>query len=149
MYSKPFSSTLKIIFTFLVVGLAMPSLSWAEKKDTPNQIEGSIKVSAEDLLDEVEEHPDLVIIDARIHGDRLQGYIEGSLSLPDIETNCDSLSKLIPSFDNPALFYCNGVKCGRSANSVKVALRCGYNKIYWFRGGFGEWKSKGYPYLSE
>ncbi len=149
MYIRCSIGALRVGLAFLAVGLAMPSLSWAEKQDTPEQIEGSIRVSAEDLLDKVDEHPDLVMIDARIHGDRLQGYIEGSLSLPDVETDCDSLAKQIPSFDNPVLFYCNGVKCGRSVKSVKVALGCGYNNIYWFRGGFAEWKSKGYPYLSQ
>ena len=41
------------------------------------------------------------------------------------------------------------MKCGRSAKAIVIALQCGYSNIYWFRGGFEEWLSKGYPYLQE
>jgi len=71
------------------------------------------------------------------------------LSLPDEQTTCDSLAEAIPSKQAPALFYCNGPKCGRSAVAVKIALDCGYQRIYWFRGGFEEWKNKAYPYVKQ
>jgi len=101
------------------------------------------------LISLVEKIADLTLVDSRIPGDRKQGFIEGSLSLPDVETTCDSLAKVISAKNAPTLFYCNGVKCGRSVNAIKVALKCGYNNIYWFRGGFEEWLAKGYPYLQE
>ena len=116
---------------------------------SPDSIEGSTKVTAEGFIELVDSKPDLIIVDSRIPGDRKQGYVEGSISLPDVETNCDTLAKNIPSKTSATLFYCNGVKCGRSAKAVKVALSCGYNNIYWFRGGFEEWLAKGYPYLQE
>ncbi len=116
---------------------------------SPESIEGSIKVTAEEFIDLVDQIPNLTIIDSRIPGDRKQGYIEGSSSLPDVDTTCETLAKLIPKKDSPSLFYCNGVKCGRSAKAVKIAVDCGYSNIYWFRGGFEEWLEKGYPYLQE
>lgn len=116
---------------------------------SPEFIDGTTKVTAEGFIELVESKPDLVIIDSRIPGDRKQGYVEGSVSLPDINTTCKSLADNIPEKNSAALFYCNGVKCGRSAKAVKVALSCGYNNIYWFRGGFEEWLAKGYPYLQE
>ncbi len=122
--------------------------SWAV--DSPATIEGSKLVNAEQLIQVVDEVKGLIIVDSRIPGDRKQGYIEGSLSLPDVETNCDSLAKVLPGGKaGPVLFYCNGVKCGRSAKAVAIALKCGYTNIYWFRGGFEEWLAKGYPYLQE
>jgi rhodanese-related sulfurtransferase len=121
--------------------------AWAAK--SPESIEGTTKVTAEEFIDLVEKMPELVIIDSRIPGDRKQGYIEGSLSLPDVDTTCESLSKVISKKDAVSLFYCNGVKCGRSAKAIKIALSCGYTNIYWFRGGFEEWLEKGYPYLQE
>ena len=91
----------------------------------------------------------LVIIDSRISDDRRQGYIEGSISLPDENTDCDSLAIHLATTNTPVLFYCNGPKCGRSGNAVKIALSCGYGNIYWFRGGFEEWKAKNYPLIKE
>jgi rhodanese-related sulfurtransferase len=116
---------------------------------SPEKIEGSTIVNAEEFIELAGKIPQLLVIDSRIQGDRKQGYIEGSISLPDVDTNCDSLAKVIPHKDSPTLFYCNGVKCGRSATAVTIALHCGYHNIYWFRGGFEEWLAKGYPYLQE
>ena len=115
----------------------------------PEQIPGAQRVDAEAMIEAAGKLKRLVIIDSRIPGDRKIGYIEHSISLPDANTNCDSLAKIIPTKKTPVLFYCNGVKCGRSVVATKVALKCGYTTIYWFRGGFEEWKAKEYPFLHE
>ena len=116
---------------------------------TPETVPGSTRVNAEEVIDLVEKVTDLVIIDARIALDRKQGFIEGSHSLPDVETTCITLAKLAPGKKRPVLFYCNGVKCGRSAKAIATAQSCGYATIYWFRGGFEEWKAKAYPFVTE
>ena len=116
---------------------------------SPDSIPGTTKVDAEGVLELAEKNPGLVIVDARIRQDRLQGYIEGSVSLPDVDTNCESLAKIIPRKSTPVLFYCNGPKCGRSVRSSRTALDCGYTGVYWYRGGFEEWKNKNYPYLKK
>lgn len=134
----------------LVIALLIVPLSaQAEKKLAPENIDGSRKVTAEDIFELVEKIPNLKIIDARIRVDRRHGFLEGSVSLPDIKTDCRSLKRVVKKKSSPVLFYCNGPKCGRSAISVKKALKCGYNNIYWFRGGFEEWKAKGFPVLKE
>lgn len=117
--------------------------------DAPEQIEGVLEVNAEEVIDLADQHGGLVVIDARITDDRAMGHIQGSLSLPDISTDCRSLKELAPDPAAPILFYCNGIKCGRSAKSALIAQGCGYQAIYWFRGGFEEWKAKDYPYLVE
>ena len=115
----------------------------------PDSIPGTTKVDAEGVLELAEKNPALVIVDARIRQDRLQGYIEGSVSLPDVDTRCESLARIIPRKSTPVLFYCNGPKCGRSVHSSRKALDCGYTSVYWYRGGFEEWKNKNYPYLKK
>ncbi|HEY5601961.1 MAG TPA: rhodanese-like domain-containing protein, partial [Gammaproteobacteria bacterium] len=72
-------------------------------------------------------------------------WIEGSVGLPDHDTNAETLAKHVASKTTPVLFYCNGVKCGRSVNSSKQAVELGYKNIYWFRGGWEEWTQKGLP----
>lgn len=140
----------------LVIGLILPpkgfgdSLAGSSQEIVvPETIPGVTRVNADELIKLVQTLPSLIVIDARIRDDRLQGHIEGSISLPDVETNCISLKKIIPQYNVPVLFYCNGVKCGRSVKSSRIALACGYNNIYWFRGGFSEWQSNGYPYIAE
>ena len=140
------SKNITALYICLAGSLFLAS-AWAAK--SPESIEGTVKVTAEGFIDLVEKIPNLTVIDSRIPGDRKQGFVEGSLSLPDVDTTCDSLKKVISKKNAPTLFYCNGVKCGRSAKAIKIALSCGYSNIYWFRGGFEEWLEKGYPYLQE
>jgi rhodanese-related sulfurtransferase len=118
---------------------------------SPQEIRGAITVTAEEVFNLFGKTPNLVIVDSRLaagpSSGRANGYIEGSVSLPDTETNCASLARILPRKNTPSLYYCNGPKCGRSAKAIEVALKCGYSNIYWFRGGFEEWLNKGYPSL--
>ncbi len=139
---RPPLSLLPWLFIMLFTASAI-----ADQDLTPDQIEGAVKINSEELIALAESNPDLIIIDARISNDRKQGYIEGSISLPDIKTDCETLSEVIKTSETPAAFYCNGTKCGRSIISIKIALACGYNKIYWYRGGFEDWLANDFPYL--
>lgn len=131
----------------LLALLAGPSA--AGERTAPEFIDGSTNVDAEGLIELVDQFPELRIIDSRITSDRIQGHIEGSVSLPDERTTCDTLAETAPEKSEPLLFYCNGPKCGRSAVAVQVALGCGYQNVFWFRGGFEEWKKKKYPYIKD
>lgn len=142
------SAVYLVLFLLFIISNIQMSYA-ADNIDTPLQIPGTTKVLAEDILRLAEKNSDLLIIDARIHSDRKHGYIEDSISLPDIDTNCASLAKIIPTKKAHVLFYCNGVKCGRSEKSSRIALKCGYNNIYWFRGGYEEWKAKKFPFIKE
>jgi len=113
--------------------------------DTPDQIPGTTKVTSDDLIGLVEKHDNLVIIDARTAQDYEGGFIEGAVSLPDTVTDVAALAKTIPTKDTPVLIYCNGVKCGRSVASCKMAVAEGYSKVYWYRGGWDDWVAKGLP----
>jgi len=114
---------------------------------SPREISGAQRIDAEGLLDQYAQIDDLTVIDARIESDRKNGYIENSISLPDIRTDCQALAQWIPSVHHPVTFYCNGPKCGRSARSAAIAVQCGYDQVYWFRGGIEEWTQKQYPLI--
>jgi rhodanese-related sulfurtransferase len=142
------------IFWLFCLAFGLTAVVAAEQNEgdspfAPETIEGAVNVDAEGLIEMVQTKPDLVVIDARITVNRIHGYIEGSVSLPDVETDCNRLRALVPKLDTPTLFYCNGVRCGRSVKSVRKALTCGYRNLYWFRGGFAEWQAKGYPSLKD
>ena len=115
----------------------------------PAAMQGVTTVDAEGVIELAQRLPGLVVIDARVPIDRRQGYIQGSVSLPDTQAACVTLDDLLADHDTPVLFYCNGVKCGRSVITAEIARGCGYRQLYWFRGGFEEWKQKGYPFLQQ
>ncbi len=135
----------KLLLPLLIL-LSQPAVSGHE---VVKNISGAEVITAEGLLNKVYEYPGLVIVDTRHKGDRVQGYIEGSVNLSDTDTDCSRLAEIISSYETPAMFYCNGIKCERSANAIHKAIACGYEKIYWLRGGFNEWKAKGFPYSSK
>jgi len=123
--------------------------AFASEVDAPESIDGTTRVSAEDIFDLVDEHDDLVIIDSRKPADREPGYIEGSLPLPDFDTTPETLASNIATKTTPVVFYCNGPKCGRSVKTSKLAVAEGYTKVFWFRGGWQEWSDKGLPAVKD
>lgn len=128
----------------LLTLLLFSSISSAEEYISPDTIAGSKVIDAETLIQLAQELDDLVIIDARIHSDRRQGYIANSVSLPDTETDCNTLFRFVYRKTTPVVFYCNGPRCRRSDKAVRIAVECGYKDIYWFRGGIEEWLKKQY-----
>ncbi len=132
------------VLAFLVFSFSS-SIVFASAADTPDNIPGTTKVTAEDIPALYEKYDNLVIIDARIEKDRSGGHIEGAISLPDVDTTEATFKKAVPDKMTPVVIYCNGVKCGRSVKSAKMALGWGYKNIYWFRGGWEEWTQKGMP----
>ena len=137
------------IATFTAFLLMMSgSISAAEK--TPESIEGTTRVTAEEVIELVGSLDELVIIDARKSSDRSSGgWIEDSIGLPNTDTTPETLAKHVTNKNMPVLFLCNGTKCGRSVESSRNAVKWGYKKIYWFRGGMEEWENKGLPIVKE
>ncbi len=115
----------------------------------PATIEGAVTIDAEQLITLVVERQDTVLIDSRVGVDRSDGYIEGSVHLVDMKTDCDSLARLVGSCTTPVIFYCNGVRCDRSGRAVGIAVACGYLDVYWFRGGIEEWRAKEFPLIQD
>lgn len=140
---------LKLFPAILLTILIAPSSAYAEKKEVEKSITGTKVVSAEEVFDLYEDFDDLVIIDSRKPADRANGYIEGSVALPDFDTNEASLAEHLPSNKTPVVFYCNGIKCGRSGNAAKIAVKLSYESIYWFRGGWEEWMANEYPFVKD
>ena len=130
----------------LVMFLCLASTAaTSDSYTSPETIEGTHRIEAEGLIELVNRNGSLIIIDSRISSDRKLGYIPGSISLPDTETDCESLARLIPQQSDPVIFYCNGPSCRRSDNAVIIAIDCGYTSIYWFRGGIEAWRANNYP----
>jgi tetratricopeptide (TPR) repeat protein len=59
----------------------------------------------------------------------------------------EELAKLTKdNLDVPVVFFCIGAKCWESYNAALRAIKLGYRKIYWYRGGIGAWQAAHHPY---
>jgi rhodanese-related sulfurtransferase len=119
--------------------------SLAENWEVPIVLDGATPITAEELVDLIDQMDNLVLIDARQTEQFKQGTIKGSISLPNTKTSPGALSNLAPDKLTPLVFYCDGLSCPHSMKSVKKAVSYGYVNIFWFRGGIAEWTEKGLP----
>jgi rhodanese-related sulfurtransferase len=134
-------------FTILIVllGLALPFQAQADKPTAPEQIDGVTKVSAEETIRLILDQSGLVVIDSRKAEEFTKGHIEGAINLLDTAMTRKQLAQHVNSPQTPLLFYCNGVRCLRSSHAATKAKKWGYKTIYWFRGGWVEWREKQLP----
>jgi rhodanese-related sulfurtransferase/ABC-type phosphate/phosphonate transport system substrate-binding protein len=80
-----------------------------------------------------------------VPGSRLVPYVEKSVKEADFDPKQDQfdLSKLPADHNAELIFACNGAECWKSFKAIHAAIKAGYKKVYWFRGGFPEWRSAG------
>ena len=121
----------------------------ASNEAFPESLAVAVTIDAENLIELYQSVPGIKIVDTRIHEDYVLGHIETSHHLPLAATNCKSLSKLAKSAEQAMVFYCNGNAGDSSIEAIQIASGCGYKRLFWFRGGFVEWKDKDYPYVIE
>jgi tetratricopeptide (TPR) repeat protein len=87
----------------------------------------------------------VAFIDSRGSSFYGRGHIPGATNLLfPRQLTIDSLSQLV-GLDDEVVFYCDGPNCQLSPNSCAKALTWGYTRVYYFAGGFPEWRSAGYP----
>jgi 3-mercaptopyruvate sulfurtransferase SseA len=124
---------------------------FAAEKSPPNEHTAAaavaITINSEHLIELYQSVPGLRIIDSRLRQDHALGYIEKSRSLPLNETNCKSLSDIATDSDQAMVFYCNGNGIDASTEAIQISSSCGYNRLFWLRGGFIEWQDKDYPFV--
>lgn len=137
----------------IVAATAMSLAGIASANETPPTLKGAEVVDAakaKALMD-----AGAKMIDTRVSNEYAEAHIKGAMSVPykeksakkaDFDASVDSfdLSKLPADKSAPIVTQCNGPECWKSYKGAAAALKAGYKKVYWFRGGFPEWKAKGY-----
>jgi rhodanese-related sulfurtransferase len=78
-------------------------------------------------------------------------YKEGSAKEVDFDRADDqfALNKLPKDKNAPFIMYCDGTICWKSYKSAVMAIEAGWKNVYWFRGGFPEWKEAGMPIIAK
>ena len=121
---------------------------------TPKELAGAKVIEAKQASDLIAKG--VAVIDARNDADYLDGHIKGALLVPYHEVSAKEigfdgaedkfdLAKLPQDKNAAMLLYCDGTPCWKSYKAAVLAIRNGYKNIYWFRGGFPEWKDAAYP----
>jgi len=142
---------IKLTVSVAFSALAMSTVFAAE---TPASLAGVKNVGAEEvkkLLD-----GGVPVIDTRVAAEYAEKTIKGAISVPykeksakdasfDASQDQFDLAKLPANKSAPLVFFCNSGECWKSYKASVVALKAGYTKINWFRGGFPEWSGKGLP----
>lgn len=138
----------------LTIALGVLTASAALAAETPASLAGVKNVNAEEvkkLLDS-----GVPVIDTRVAAEYAEKTIKGATSVPykeksakdvgfDASQDQFDLGKLPANKAAPLVFFCNSGECWKSYKASVVALKAGYTKINWFRGGFPEWSGKGLP----
>jgi rhodanese-related sulfurtransferase len=122
--------------------------------ETPASLEGTTVVNADQVKELMAKGA--AVIDTRVANEYADAHIKGARNVPykeksakaaDFDASQDSfeLAKVSADKNAAVVFYCNAGECWKSYKASKVAVKAGFKKVYWFRGGMPEWKGKGYP----
>jgi len=129
----------KIIRIFLLAGILLTAGALSSVRGA----EPDFKVITTDQLKSmIDLKKDFVLIDARTREEYQEVHITNALSIP--ENKFDESSSLLPADKSYLIvFYCNGVKCGKSKKAAKKADALGYKNILVYGEGFPVWEEKG------
>ncbi len=118
-----------------------------EKPYAPEVIQDVVIVTAEQAIEMILSSPELLVIDSRKKTEYLKGHIEGSINILNTQLEREELERIAPDKTKAILFYCNGIRCLRSSDSINKARGWGYSNLIWFRGGWKEWTDKRLPVI--
>ena len=118
----------KLTKIFLPLFLLAFAVAPAAAGDAPMSIPGATTVDADGVIDLIETHADLVVLDNRKESDYDGGHIEGAIRLIDTDVSEESLSQVVSGKDVPVLMYCNGLSCGRGRERGQGRHRSGLHQ---------------------
>lgn len=121
---------------------------------TPTSLPGAKIISAAEAKALIEKG--VPVYDVRDGEEYEKAHVPGAISLPYKEASAKevgfdpvddqfALNKLPKDKNAPLMMYCDGTICWKSYKSTVMAIQAGWKNVYWYRGGFPEWKEKGLP----
>ena len=121
---------------------------------TPTALPGAKLVTAADVRDLIAKGTP--VFDVRVEEEYQKAHIPGARSLTYQESSAKEVgfdpgddqwaTNRLPKDKNAAfIVYCDGTICWRGYKAASMAVKAGYKNVYWFRGGFPEWREAGMP----
>ena len=110
---------------------------------SPETVPGAITIDGPKAKELFEKG--VTFVDVRRDKDWEAGRIPEAVHLElKKEFTKEALSKVVQK-DEEVVIYCNGVRCPRSSTACAKAVEWGFTKVYYYRLGFPDWQSRGYP----
>lgn len=113
------------------------------KEAAPQTVTGATTISATEtkkLFD-----AGAVFVDVRGDADFEAGRIPGAKHIAGKGKLSEETLLAAVKKDQVVVMYCNGQKCGLSAEACGKAVSWGLKNVKYFRGGFPEWQQAGHP----
>lgn len=125
---------------------------------TPTSLPGAKVISATEAKALIAKG--VPMYDVRDEEEYKTAHVPGSISVPYKESSAKevgfepaddqfALFKLPKDKNAPLMMYCDGTICWKSYKSATLAIQAGWKNVYWFRGGFPEWKEAKLPIESK
>lgn len=121
---------------------------------TPRQLDGAQLVTAGEARQLMARG--VVLYDTRVRTEYVVSRPAGAVSLPYVENSAKEvdfdagkdrfdLASLPSDKNREMMFSCGGPECWKSYKAAILAIRAGYKRVYWFRGGVKDWVEMGLP----
>jgi rhodanese-related sulfurtransferase len=125
---------------------------------TPTSLPGAKVISAAEA--KMLAAKGMAVYDVRVAEEFDTAHIPGAISVPYKEASAKevgfdpaddqfALNKLPKDKNTPFMMYCDGTICWKSYKSALMAIQGGWKNVYWFRGGFPEWKEASLPVVAK
>lgn len=122
--------------------------------ETPTTLKGATVVSAAEASKL--QGSGAAMIDTRVAAEYAEKTIKGAKNVTYKERSTKDInfdpaqdqfdmSKLPADKAAPVVFFCNAGECWKSYKASVVAIKAGYTKVNWLRGGMPEWQKAGLP----
>lgn len=86
-----------------------------------------------------------MLVDARNPEEYREAHIPGAVNMP--QKKFDDFVGLLPADKTMMLiYYCNGIKCGKSKKAAKQAIALGYTNVHVYAEGMPVWEEVGYSF---
>ncbi len=86
-----------------------------------------------------------LLVDARNPEEFKEAHIPGSINIP--QKKMETFLGLLPSDKTTQIiYYCNGVKCGKSKKAATKAIGLGYTNVWVYSEGMPVWEEMGYSF---
>jgi len=113
------------------------------KSPAPLTVEGAITINT--VQAKALRNQGVTFIDVRRDSDFSQSHISWAIHL-DLKLSLMEATLLeVVRKSQPVVFYCNGELCQRSAIASEKAVQWGWTKVFYYRGGFPDWKNANLP----
>lgn len=104
-------------------------------------------ISTDEVKKFIDRKEPMVLIDARTPEEYREAHITGAINIP--EKGFEQAAAQLPTDKKTLLvFYCNGVKCGKSKRVAQKVAPLGFTAILIYREGMPVWEERNLPLVT-